>query len=59
MCGPLPRGCFLSWTRRRKVAPYLLRVEIRRVVLVYAFPFTLESRRETRLRVGPAGDLPV
>ena len=47
-CGPLPSGAALvSWTRRRKPAPYLLRVEIWRVVLVYAFPFTLESRRET------------
>ena len=48
VCGPLHSGAALeSWTRRRKPAPYLLRVEIWRVVLVYAFPFTLESRRET------------
>ena len=55
--GPCPVQSLLSWIRSRKPAPYLFRIEIWRVVLVYSFPFTLESRRETLLREGPAGGI--
>lgn len=49
---PALRSLFARVDKGKGTRPYLFRIEIRRVILVYAFPFTLGSRRETGLREG-------